>query len=170
MYQARTIWQGEPQWELIITLGQFEDIKSAAYFANRGIQKLYYDEELRSLFVISKKGETIQVQQEQLVVSKIKPEAVGKLMVDAGDFEPVDVKIEDFPEIEGLDSGFGSLAYSVVDEAGNFVDYRQYAEEMMAIHETEMSQVKSKPIYSEQQLRKLLEDLEQCLQEREGRG
>ena len=124
MYQARTIWQGEPEWELVITLGQFQDIKSAAHFANRGIHKLYYDEERRSLFVISKKGESIQVQQEKLVVSKIKPEAVGKLMVDADDFEPVDVKIEDFPEIEGLDSGFGSLAYSVVDEAGNFVDFR----------------------------------------------
>ncbi len=165
-YRSVTTWQGEPEWELVITLGDFSDIESAARFGNQGIEKLWYNKFQRQLFVITKDGAIHQVQPHQLVVSKLKPEAEGKLMVDANDFEPVEVKIEDFSQIYGLDRGFGSLAYGVIDEDGNPVNCSEYHQQMLKKHEEKMRGVESQPIYSEKQLEKILADLNRCLEER----
>ena len=165
-YKAVTIWQGEPQWELTVTMGGFEDIEAAARFGNQGIERLWYDRFQRKLFLLTKNGCSYQVQPHQLVVSKQKPESMGKLMVDANDFEPFDVKIEDFGEIDGLDRGFGSLAYGVVDEDGNPVDYSKYHQEMSKEHEQKTSHIKPQPIYSDKELEKIWADLNRCLEER----
>ena len=165
-YRSTTTWQGEPQWELTITMGEFDDIETAARFGNEDIKKLKYDWDSRRLNVVTEDGTIHQVQPDQLVVSKQKAEAMGKLMVDADDFEPVNVEIEEFPHIKGLDRGFGSLAYGVVDEDGNPVDYGEYHQKMSQRHEEKMRGVESQPIYSDKQLEKILADLNRCLEER----
>ena len=165
-YRSVTTWQGEPEWELVITLGDFSDIETAAKFGNEDIKKLKYDRDSRQLILVTKVGTIHQVQPHQLVVSKLKPEAEGKLMVDASDFEPVEVKIEDFSQIYGLDRGFGSLAYGVIDEDGNPIDCSEYHQQMLKKHEEKMRGVESQPIYSEKQLEKILADLNRCLEER----
>lgn len=166
-YISVTTWQGEPEWELVITFGEFDDIESAARFGNQGIKKLWYNKSQRQLFVINKDKEYHQILPSQLVVSKQKVEAIGKLMVDTDDFEPVDVKIEDFLDIDGLDSGFGSLSYGVVDEDGNSVDFSKYDREMSKEHEEKIRQIKPQPIYSEEQLEIILANLNRCVEERE---
>lgn len=168
-YKSITTWQGEPEWELVITLGEFDDVEAAARFGNGGIKRLKYDRDSRQLILVTKDGAIHQVQSHQLVVSKQKAESMGKLMVDADDFEPVDVKIEDFPEIDGLDSGFGSLAYGVVDEDGNPVDRSEYHQKMSKEHKEKTRHIKSQPIYSEEQLEKIWADLNRCIEERERR-
>ncbi|MGK7949199.1 MAG: hypothetical protein AB4368_10455 [Xenococcaceae cyanobacterium] len=100
------------------------------------------------------------------MVSKQKPETMGKLMVDANDFEPVDVKIEDFPNIYRLDGEFGSLAYGVVDADGNPVDCSEYHQQVLRKHEEKMRDVERLPIYSDKQLERILADLNKCLEER----
>ncbi|MGK7949899.1 MAG: hypothetical protein AB4368_14220 [Xenococcaceae cyanobacterium] len=145
-YKAVTTWQGEPEWELTITFGKFDEIETAAKFGNEDIKKLEYDRDFCKLNMVMKDGTIHQVQPHQLVVSKQKPETMGKLMVDANDFEPVDVKIEEFTHIDGLDRGFGSLAYGVVDEDGNPVDCSEYHQQMLKRHEEKMRGVKPQRI------------------------
>ncbi len=48
-YKSQTVWQGEPQWELVITMGEFDDIEAAARFGNEDIKKLKYDRSSRQL-------------------------------------------------------------------------------------------------------------------------
>ena len=137
-YRSTTTWQGEPQWELVITMGEFDDVETAAKFGSEDIKKLKYDKSQLKLFLLTKDGNRHEVFPSQLVVSKLKPKAEGKLMVDTNDFEPVDVKIFDFSHINGLDRGFGSLAYGVVDEDGNPVDCSKYYQQMLKKHEEKM--------------------------------
>ncbi len=165
-YKSVTTWQGEPQWQLDITMGEFDDAVSAARFGNEDIKKLKYDKSQLKLFLLTEDGSSLQVQPHQLVISKQKAESMGKLMVDADDFEPVEVEIENFPHIYGLDRGFGSLSYGVVDEDDNPVDCSEYHQKMLKRHEEKMRGVESQPIYSEKQLSKILADLNRCLEER----
>ena len=127
-YKSITTWQGEPEWELTITLGKFDDIETAARFGNEDIKKLKYDKSQLKLFILTEDGAIYQVQSHQLVVSKQKPETMGKLIVDYRDFEAIEVKIEDFPKIDGLNSGFECLSYGVIDENGNYVNINEYSD------------------------------------------
>lgn len=164
-YKSVTTWQGEREWEVTLRVDGFDEIEGAARFGNQGIDKLWYYED--KLFYITKKGGVCQIQSEQLVVSRMKPESKGKLMFDATDFEPVDVRIEEFANTRGLDSGFESLGYGVEDRNGNPVDFSEFDRKMAEEHEQGTKYFKPNPIYSQEQLEKICDGLIKCLEQRE---
>ncbi len=165
-YKSVTSWQGDEHWQITISCGSFEDFESAAVFGNESIDKVYYDKKRGKLILKMYQGQDIEVLDSQVVASKIKPESFGKWLVDDNDYEPMDVKIEDFAEIEGLNGSFCGLSYGVEDEAGNPVDISDISEKMFQRYQQIMGEITTNysPIYSEEQLeffyQKLLESLE----------
>ena len=114
-YKSVTTWQGEPQWQLDITIGKFDDIETAARFGNEAIDTLHFCRDTGQLMLTTEDGRSYPVQEDELAVSKLKPESEGKFTVDYTDYQPVAVKIEEFPKIYGLDGSFCCLAYGVVE-------------------------------------------------------
>ena len=151
---------------LTITYGSFEDFESAAVFGNESIDNVYYDKQQGKLILKMYQGQDIEIADSQVVASKIKPESFGKWLVDDNDYEQIDVKIEDFAEIEGLNGSFEGLSYGVEDEAGNPVDISDISEKMFQRHKEKIEEigVNSYPIYSKEEseffYQKLLESLE----------
>lgn len=114
-YYSVTIWQGEPEWQIEIRIGGFPSIAAAANFGYKHAKKLKHEPNVDYLILLDSSGSCHKVEQEQVFVYKIKPESQEKLMVSEHDFTLVDVRIENFSSIDGLNRGFAGLAYGVLD-------------------------------------------------------
>lgn len=114
-YTSITIWQGEPEWKIEVRVSGFPTIQAAATFGDKQVKKLKHEPNADYLILIDSSGHHHKIEQAQVSVHKQNPETQGKLVVNAFDFTPVDVKIKDFSNIDGLDRGFGSLAYGVLN-------------------------------------------------------
>lgn len=67
------------------------------------------------LTLIDASGHCHQIKNEQVIVRQLKLESRLKLVVNIDDFVVVKLEIKDFSRIDGLNNGFGCLAYGVVD-------------------------------------------------------
>ena len=114
-YSSVTTWQGEPEWEIQVTVDGFSTIELATEFG-RKVKRMKQSPDENYLVQIYVEAKTNKIKQHQVKVSKIKQGSRDKLIVDADAFEQMDIRIKDFPGIQGLDSGFESLAYGVQDE------------------------------------------------------
>ncbi len=112
-FKSVTIWQGEPEWEIKVTVGGFNTSQAADDFGCNQAKRLIHSKEASNLGLVDSSGNCHKIEQEQIVVRKIKPESRYKLFVSDDDFVVVDVKIEQFSITEGLNRGFGSLSYGV---------------------------------------------------------
>ena len=102
-------------------IDEFPTVQSAAEFGNRKAKTLLHEQNAGYLILTDVTGSHYRIEQEQIIVSRLKQEGRGKLVVDANDFEVNDIKISDFSSTEGLDKGFESLAYAVKDSNGRVV-------------------------------------------------
>lgn len=114
-YTSVIIWQGEPEWLIEVRISGFATIEAAAEFGNKHAKKLKHEPNADYLVLLDSSGCNHRVEQHQIIVKKIKNESLRKLMVNAHDFTVVDVRIEDFSNIDGLDRGFEGLAYGILD-------------------------------------------------------
>lgn len=112
-YSSITVWQGQLEWLIDVVVSGFDTAEIAADFGNNQVKKLVHEENAEYLTLVDVNGRSYIVEQEEIVVYKIKPGSRQKLGLTEDDFTITDVRIEDFSNIEGLNRGFGSLAYAV---------------------------------------------------------
>lgn len=112
-YSSITVWQGQLEWLLDVVVSGFDTAESAADFGNHKVKKLVHEENAEYLTLVAVDGRSYIVEQEEVVVYKIKSESRDKIGLNEDDFTVVDVQIKDFSKTEGLNRGFGSLAYAV---------------------------------------------------------
>lgn len=122
-YTSVTIWQGDPGLEIEVRINGFPTIKSAIEFGCNHTKKLKHEPNADYLILLDSTGCSHKVEQEQVFVHKLNPESRGKLVVNAHDFTPIDVKIKNFSNINGLDRGFECLAYGVLDGGFNRIEF-----------------------------------------------
>jgi hypothetical protein len=108
-------------WTVETTVHGFNNARDAANFGG-GIgpdsaSKLRLQE--GKLVILTPNGASIPLADTDVVVSKIKPEAVGKVWSEIDDYEVMRVLPRDFHHEPGLCQGFSSMAYGVRDHLGN---------------------------------------------------
>jgi len=112
-YESVTTWQGEPEWEIEVTVGGFTTAQAAATFGNEQAIELIHIPRTNYLTLVNSIGKCYKIEQKQVFVRKIKPESASNRIVSTDDFYTVDINIEDFATIDGLNNGFACLAYGV---------------------------------------------------------
>lgn len=112
-YSSLTVWQGGLEWLIDVVVSGFDTAELAADFGNRQVKKLIHEENADYLTLVDIEGRHFKIEQQGVVVSKIKPESRQKSGLCEDDFSITEVLIEDFSKTEGLNKGFGSLAYAV---------------------------------------------------------
>lgn len=120
-YQAVTIWQGEPEWQLNIFFGEFETISEAVDWGRNRLTNLRYDKTFSCLTINDHNNQSYLIDNSQVVVKKLKPESTDKLMVSEKDYLEIQVPIKNFPITPGLDGTFVTLAYGVANHYGQFI-------------------------------------------------
>ena len=120
-YTSVTIWQAE-QYEVEIRFGVFGTVAEAAAMARTGIQKIFLDG--LGMWVDLTGGTRAPVPPENIIVRRELPlacESTKHRALIREDFEVVPMSPEDMRRDPDMLRGFGSLAYGVVDAAGNTV-------------------------------------------------
>lgn len=112
-YESVTTWQGEPEWEIEVTVKGFPTAYAAATFGNEQAIELIRIPRTNYLTLVNSIGKCYKIEQNQVVVRKIKPESASSRIVSGDDFYTVDINIENFAAIDGLNNGFACLAYGV---------------------------------------------------------
>lgn len=112
-FKSVTNWQGDCWWEVGVTVGGFSTVQAANDFGCHQAKRLIHLLNADYLVLIDSLGNHHKIEQNQVVVRKIKSESQHKLCVGDDDFAIADVKIEDFSTIEGLNTSFECLSYGV---------------------------------------------------------
>lgn len=112
-FESVTIWQGEPEWEIEVTVKGFRTATAAATFGNKQAIELIHIPSTNYLTLVNSRGKCYKIEQNQVVVRKIKPESASKRIVTTDDFYAVDISIEEFSTIDGLNNKFDCLSYGV---------------------------------------------------------
>lgn len=112
-YESVTTWQGEPKWEIEVTVKGFPTATAAANFGNEQAIELIHIPRTNYLTLVNSIGKCYKIEQNQVVVRKIKPGSARNRIVSADDFYTVDIKIEEFSTVDGLNNKFNCLAYGV---------------------------------------------------------
>lgn len=114
-YRIVTLWQGEPEWEILVMVPkEFSTVYSAKKFVRMGREKLFIDSQTNKLILTMAENSYI-IYQDLVKVGKLKPESEDKIMVTSDDFEQKEIYIKDFSQVDGLNRGFCSLAYTIID-------------------------------------------------------
>lgn len=115
-FKSVTIWQGEPQWEIEVTVGGFPTAQAADDFGCERAKRLIHPINADYLILEDSLGNYHKIEQNQVVVSKLKPECQQKLFTSEDDLAIANISIKDFSITKGLDRGFESLAYGVIPD------------------------------------------------------
>lgn len=113
-YQAVTFWQAE-EWQVEVTISGFSTIEEAADFGAKKAKKLKHEPNADYLTLIDDSEYCHRIKQEKVKLYKLLPESQVKLMISMDDFVLVELKIQEYSHIEGLNRGFGSQSYGVKD-------------------------------------------------------
>jgi len=122
MFKSVTLWQGDFDWLIDVIVDDFETVEAAAIFGRDTIARLIKYPEADYLTLILKDGQITNVFGDALKVRKLKSECYGNPITDDRDYFDVDLKVQDFDTTDGLNRGFGSLSYGVLDENNNPID------------------------------------------------
>lgn len=122
-YSAITTWQAGIYHSIDTMVDGFPTIASAAKFAGwdaAGLRIAPSNDRL--LFKNKSTGEVLEVLQDHVFLEKQKEDTIGKPVISADDFEPVEIPIQEYGNIpDEIGRTFESLAYGVQDEKGNRV-------------------------------------------------
>ncbi len=117
-YTSVTTWQAE-RYHIDIHYGVFGTVSEAAAMGRSGILKVFLGG--RVMWVDLADGSRAPVREDAISVSRLRPEATGRIGLTVEDFENVEMTIEDMHRDPDMCRGFGSLAYGVVDADGQKV-------------------------------------------------
>lgn len=119
-YQSVTSWQAE-EWQVEVTISGFFTIEEAANFGAKKAKKLKHEPNADHLILIDDSEHCHRIPQEGVKLYKLKPEGQAKLMISMDDLVLVELKIQEYSHIEGLNRGFGSQSYGVKDKDNCFI-------------------------------------------------
>ena len=117
-YTSVTTWQAE-HYHIDIRYGVFGSVSEAAAMGRSGILKVFLG--ASGMWVDLADGSRAPVRADAVSVSRLRPEAFGRLVLSPEDFESVAMTVEDMRSDPDMCRGFGSLAYGVVDADGHKV-------------------------------------------------
>ncbi|MEM6525945.1 MAG: hypothetical protein AAF693_19255 [Bacteroidota bacterium] len=111
MYKASHIFQADPEWSITVHVEDFSTEKEANAKTNvMGVKLMYVN---RELFYLIDHEVFKKMEDQDVIIEKLKPESMSKGFVDQEDYEKQDISIFEMWEHKGLMSGFESLAYNI---------------------------------------------------------
>lgn len=128
MYKSVTSWQGEFNWQIDVIVDDFESISTAVNFGSSVAERLIKYPGTDYLILLDRDGKEEKIFDDRVVVRQLKPESLDKKIWNYSDFEQVHIPIIDFDRTDGLNCGFESSAFGVLDENNNSIDIKAWYE------------------------------------------
>ncbi len=113
-YFAEFIFQEEPEWDFTVLIGGFNSEQSALEYAKRNGSLKWFEGMLLFKYDGDDNPGWRILDEREIVIKQQKPETVGNMTVYPQDFDKVNIRIHEFPQVLGRKvTSFGSLAYGV---------------------------------------------------------